>query len=163
MHALTFVGDGAWPVWTGPTKSKSRAGLTGTVKFDSATVTITCELTYRDENTSGPLLVKLVRRRTARDATIVDAIAAGTLKIMDITAFKLRSMNIVAMRLATKLKRGQRIRSERVLNQSTLTHATMKKIKPSPKIIFTSLLRPLLGKRSLYPVRHKTRKSKTIE
>lgn len=47
-----------------------------------------------------------VRRRTAREATIVDAIAAGTLKMIDITAFRFSSMNTVAIRLATKLGRN---------------------------------------------------------
>ena len=57
------------------------------------------------EKTSGPLFVNFVKRRTARDATIVDATAAGTLKIIDMTAFKFNNMKIVAMRLARKLKR----------------------------------------------------------
>lgn len=49
--------------------------------------------------------MNFVKRRTARDATIVDATAAGTLKIIDMTAFKFNNMKIVAMRLARKLKR----------------------------------------------------------
>lgn len=61
--------------------------------------------THRDEKTSGPLLVNLVRRRTAREATIVDAIAAGTLKMIDITALRLSNMNTVARRFARKLNK----------------------------------------------------------
>lgn len=61
------------------------------------------ERAYRDENTSGPLLVNFVSRRTAREATIVEATAAGTLKIIDITAFRFSSINTVARRFARKL------------------------------------------------------------
>ena len=57
-----------------------------------------------DENTSGPLFVNLVKRLTALDATIVDAIAAGTLKMIDITALRLSNMKIVAIKLATNLE-----------------------------------------------------------
>lgn len=60
---------------------------------------------FDDEaNTSGPLFVNLVKRRTARDATIVEAMAAGTLKMIDITALRLRSIKIVAIKLATNLE-----------------------------------------------------------
>jgi hypothetical protein len=38
----------------------------------------------------------LVRRRTVRDATIVDATHAGTLKITDMIGFRFNSMNTVA-------------------------------------------------------------------
>lgn len=48
--------------------------------------------------------MNLVKRRTALDATIVEAIAAGTLKIIDITALRLRSIKIVAIKLAMKLE-----------------------------------------------------------
>lgn len=58
----------------------------------------------REENTSGPFVVNFVSRRTAREATIVDAIAAGTLKMMDITGFRFISMNTVARRFARKLE-----------------------------------------------------------
>jgi hypothetical protein len=51
-------------------------------------------------NSSGPELTKLVRRRTVRDATIVDATHAGTLKITDMIGFRFNSMNTVAIVLA---------------------------------------------------------------
>ena len=57
----------------------------------------------REEKTSGPFVVNFVSRRTAREATIVDAIAAGTLKMIDITALRFSSMKIVARRFARKL------------------------------------------------------------
>ena len=44
--------------------------------------------------TSGPFEVKFVNRLTARDATIVEAIAAGTLKIIDMTALRFINMKI---------------------------------------------------------------------
>lgn len=48
--------------------------------------------------------MNFVKRRTAREATIVDATAAGTLNMIDITAFRSSNMKIVAMRLARKLR-----------------------------------------------------------
>jgi len=72
---------------------------------------------------SGPVSWKLVSRLTARDATIcihqcsekitvgetrltVEAIAAGTLKMTLMIAFKFSIMNVVAIRLDTNLKQG---------------------------------------------------------
>lgn len=50
------------------------------------------------------MFVNFVKRRTAREATIVDATAAGTLNMIDITALRSSNMKIVAMRLARKLR-----------------------------------------------------------
>jgi hypothetical protein len=50
---------------------------------------------------SGPVLTKFVSRRTVRDATTVDATTAGTLKMMDMIAFRFRIMNTVAIVFAT--------------------------------------------------------------
>ena len=54
--------------------------------------------------TSGPLLVNFVSLRTALDATIVEAMAAGTLKMIDITGLRLSNMNTVAIKFARKLQ-----------------------------------------------------------
>ena len=54
-------------------------------------------------NTSVGFLPKSYRRRTARDATIVDDTAAGTLKMIDMIGFRLRSMKTVAIKFARNL------------------------------------------------------------
>jgi len=78
--------------------------------------------------TSGARFAKLFRRRTTRHATIygrvgwllvvegqgragrtVQATAAGALKKTLMTEFRLRSMNMVAMRLETKLVGGKKM------------------------------------------------------
>ena len=67
--------------------------------------------------------MKLDRRRTARHATMVEAMAAGTLKMMAMIAFKLRSMNDVAIALATKLHKVHQACETR---HKEPTHATKK-------------------------------------
>lgn len=47
--------------------------------------------------------VKFINLLTAREATIVETTAAGTLNMIDITAFRFSSMKTVAMRFARNL------------------------------------------------------------
>lgn len=92
----------------------------------------------------------------------VDITAAGTFAMMDITAFRLTSMNTVAIMLTKKLSRGPRVSI--LPHRKSLagaTYAITKYTTPSPKISLTSMLRPL-GRASFHAVRHRTRKSKTM-
>ena len=93
---------------------------------------------------------------------MVDAIAAGTLKMIDITAFKFSNMNTVARRFAKNLIK-QRSLEVKPKCYRLDTNATMKKMRPSPKINLTRRERPFLGYSNLYAVKHRTKKSKHIE
>lgn len=109
----------------------------------------------------------------------MEAIAAGTLAIIDITAFKFISMKIYkSLIIRAKTRSGQptvasmldmNLFKVYIMSVSTLssnisayTHAIMKKINPSPKISVTSLERLLDGNASFQPVRQRTTKSNAM-
>ena len=90
--------------------------------------------------------------------------AAGTLAIIDMTALRLSSMKIyVPVRICSCGPMTPMAKLTVAIRFAT--KAMMKKIKPSPKIKFTSLERSalLVGHPSLYAVRTRTVKSKHIE
>lgn len=95
----------------------------------------------REEKTSGPFVVNFVNRRTAREATIVEAIAAGTLKMMDITALRFINMNTVARRLARKLhtKKKKRVSA---LNVSILKRQDLRNNEEDESIVENEAHKP---------------------
>jgi hypothetical protein len=113
----------------------------------------------------------------------VEAIAAGTFAMMDITPLRSRSMkiwrnphlNLTRQDTAENSNRCKQIGKEtmkkaksiNIHNQSKFskrtTHAMIKKIRPSPKIRVTSLERVFAGNNNFHPVIQRTIKSKTME
>ena len=70
---------------------------------------VSCRLAKRvagTYKTSGPVLDHRLSRLTARHATMVEATAAGTLKMTLMIEFKFSNMKIVARRFARKLARS---------------------------------------------------------
>jgi hypothetical protein len=61
-----------------------------------------CEGAVFELNISGPLLTKFVNLRTVRDATMVDATQAGTLKMIDMIGLRSKIMKVMAVAFAKK-------------------------------------------------------------
>ena len=135
---------------------------------------------------SGPSYVKLVSRRTARHATIchvdglvngtyserevltVEITAAGTLNMILIIWLRFNTMNTVATKLDKKLECWMSDASFNPWYSNEIyTHASIKKMRPSVKIIWVRRPRPIKSRdvipMSLYTFNKRTIKSKHIE